>query len=439
MILASTIGTLVSHKQHRTTPADRVQRYQKRRQNQQQETTRFNNSEKTPSTTSPSPSMTEQEESHQDFEQKILENNQTYQVCKMIGNRIEKFTGHGDRTFEEFLEEFVDLTTRFAIPLPVARRILPLFLIGGARLKFQQIPNHDTLCWKDLVTELAKRFKSQALLSNIRDELHNMTQGKDNVGEFARKVYNKTKTAFQGQGEHIVPRMAIDFFIKGLNPEIKKAIRRLPETEDFETIVSNAEKESRILEQERREDREGFQVVNALIADDKINRLEQQLNRLKMTSRRPPTPHPLKNRQPRSNSNQQNTNRKPFRTYWKPNFWIRPQRIGFQNRPPLSFQNRSRPFFYQQPRCTCGTYCPQHANNQMIQQEQPSSSQQTSRPLAAPNVNFPGTHFLCIFAVSSLYFSFLWKPNTKYVVAVRMLAPFLFQNLSIVHLQMMFQ
>lgn len=52
----------------------------------------------------------------------------------------------------------------------------------------------------------------------------------------------------QGQGDRVVSQMAIGFFIEGLNPELRKAIRRLPETEDFETVVTRAEKEYRILQ-----------------------------------------------------------------------------------------------------------------------------------------------------------------------------------------------
>ncbi|EYC37071.1 hypothetical protein Y032_0829g2569 [Ancylostoma ceylanicum] len=99
------------------------------------------------------------------------------------------------------------------------------------------------MSWKELVMKLAKKFKSEAILSNLWDELHNLTRGKDSVGEFARKFYNKTKIAFQGQGENIAARMATDFFIKRLNPDIRKAIRRLPDTDDFDAVVSRAEKE----------------------------------------------------------------------------------------------------------------------------------------------------------------------------------------------------
>ncbi|KAL6738683.1 hypothetical protein Aduo_012205 [Ancylostoma duodenale] len=166
----------------------------------------------------------------------------------MIGNRIKKFTGTEEKTFEEFLEEYTDLIQRFAIPHEVAKNLLPLYFAEGAKMKYQQIPGHEKHSWKGLATELAKRLKSQALLCNLRDELHNLTQGRDSVGEFAKKVYSKMKIAFQGQGDRIISRMAIDFFVKGLNPDIRKAIRRLPDTDEFETIVCRAEKEHSILE-----------------------------------------------------------------------------------------------------------------------------------------------------------------------------------------------
>ncbi|EYC32727.1 hypothetical protein Y032_0002g1065 [Ancylostoma ceylanicum] len=267
----------------------------------------------------------------------------------MLGDRIEKFSGTGERTFEEFLDDYTDLIARFGIPHSVARTLLPLYLVGGAKLKYQTIANHDTLPWNELVTELAKKLKSEALLSNLRDELHNMTQGKDSVREFAKKVYNKTKIAFQGQGEGIVSRMATDFFIKGLNPEIRKAIRRLPDTNEFDIVVCNAEKTFRILEQERKENRDAIQAITALITDEKVNQLEKQLNQMKLAQRRPTSsivPRP-RNRFQTNGRTQQGSFNSPNmffpNSFRRGNNSFRPRR-GFLSR----FQRNPRARFGQQ-------------------------------------------------------------------------------------------
>ncbi|KAL6723621.1 hypothetical protein Aduo_018604 [Ancylostoma duodenale] len=295
-----------------------------------------------------------------------IDHNQIYLACKMLGNRIDKFSGAGEKTFEEFLEEYTDLIQRFSIPHSVAKSLLSLYPTGGAKLRLQQIEDHEKLPWKELVTELAKRFKSQALLSNLRDELHNIVQGKDSVGEFAKKVFSKTKIAFQGQGDRVVSRMAIDFFVKGLNPEIRKAIHRLPDTEDFEVIVCNAEKESRVLEQERREDRDTIQTINALITDEKLSRLEQQLSGTKVTAprpRMPMIPPRMGNRfrQPSPGRFQNlnfNTNQKPFGGQLTANPPRRFNSNGFRNRP---FWNKPRSRFVPRPRtfCNCPASCHQ--------------------------------------------------------------------------------
>ncbi|KIH59192.1 hypothetical protein ANCDUO_10591 [Ancylostoma duodenale] len=307
---------------------------------------------------------------------RAMDHQQVYQACKMIGNRIEKFSGTGDRTFEEFLEEYTDLIARFSIPHDVARRLLPLYLSVGAKLKYQTIENHDQLPWDDLVTQLAKKLKSEALLSNLRDELHNMTQGKDSVGEFAKKVYTKTKIAFQGQGDGTITRMATDFFIKGLNPEIRKAIRRLPETDEFDAIVCRAEKEFRILEQERKEDRDAVQAINALISDEKINRLEQQLNRMKVNRRRPPTPMPprQRNRPPISNKDRPTTgnsfNSQPLNFPRRPNNISKPKKQVTWYNPFRNYRaNRTRFAAQQFQPCNC----PTHGCQQNMTHPQPSA------------------------------------------------------------------
>ncbi|KAL6725577.1 hypothetical protein Aduo_007618 [Ancylostoma duodenale] len=123
------------------------------------------------------------------------------------------------------------------------------------------------------------------MLSNIRDELHNSRQGKDSVGEFARKTLAKTKVAFQGEDKSVPRKLAIDFFTKELRPNIRKAIRRLPDPSDFETAVANAEKEQRVLGQERREEKDILESINALVLDDKLEELRN-------ASQLPPTAKP---------------------------------------------------------------------------------------------------------------------------------------------------
>ncbi|VDK54013.1 unnamed protein product [Cylicostephanus goldi] len=87
-----------------------------------------------------------------------------------------------------------------------------------------------------------------------RDELHCLIQGKDSVGEFARKLLAKAKVAHQSHDKRIISQLAIDVFIKGLRSDIRKAIRQLPKKDDYDEVVSSAEKEARILDQERAED-----------------------------------------------------------------------------------------------------------------------------------------------------------------------------------------
>ena len=152
---------------------------------------------------------------------------------------------------------------------------MPLYLTGGAKLKYPSLTDDEKKDWKTMTIALAKKFKSQALLSNVRDELHHMREGKDFVGELVRKILAKTKVAFQGEHPGIPRKLAIDFFIKGLRPDIRKSIRRLPDSDDFETVVANAEKESRILDQERLEQHKILDSLNFLALTDKVKDLQK--------------------------------------------------------------------------------------------------------------------------------------------------------------------
>ncbi|VDK60516.1 unnamed protein product, partial [Cylicostephanus goldi] len=206
--------------------------------------------------------------------------NPIYRSYKILSERIEKFSGVGDRTFEEFLEDYVDVIERFNISYSNAKSLLPMFLSGSARVKYNSIANAKTLTWDDLVTKLAKKCKNEAVLSNVRDELHGLIQGKDSVGEFARKVLAKAKVAYQGQDKALISQLAIDVFIKGLRSDIRKAMRRLPKKEDFEEVVSSAEREARIIDQERVEERESMRAINSLLVNEKIEKIQDQLNNL---------------------------------------------------------------------------------------------------------------------------------------------------------------
>ncbi|KHJ89073.1 integrase core domain protein, partial [Oesophagostomum dentatum] len=330
---------------------------------------------------------------------RMNENLSLYESCKLLGNRLSKFSGNEDKTFEEFLEEYAELVSNLQIPLAHAKSLLPLYLTGGAKLKYQTLKDFEKTSWQAMVTALATKFKNQAMLSNIRDELHNMRQGKDSVADFAKKIVAKTKIAFQGEDKTIPAKLAIDFFIKGLRPEIKKAIRRLPDAPDLETAIANAEKEQRILEQEHREETDILHSINALVLDDKVDKLQKKVNNLQQRNRPknskfrqqsrpqlvvatrpiprmnrrfgPPPRQFFQNRRGGPNNRRFFTN--PFRSFG-----------GFRNfNPPFRFNNRT----FNRP-----TPAPRPIYRPMYPQIQGPSNFRL--PSAAQNVNF-----LCILAI----------------------------------------
>lgn len=127
---------------------------------------------------------------------------------------------------------------------------------------------------------LAKKFETQALLSNIRDVLHNLRQRKESIGESARKILAKTKVAFQGEDKNIPRNLAIDFFIKRLRTDIRGAIRPLPDADDFFGSGECRKRVSR-LEQERREDYKIVDSHNSLVINGKVETVQRQVNSLR--------------------------------------------------------------------------------------------------------------------------------------------------------------
>lgn len=136
---------------------------------------------------------------------------------------------------------------------------------------------------------------------------------------------SRTKVAFQGEDKTIPRKLAIDFFIKGLRHEIRKAIRRLPDTDDFESVVANAEKESRILDQERKEDHRIIENLNSLAIADMVDTLEEKINSLAIP-RPPRNQFPNQNRNFRGRSNQpQRRNNRGFPVQNQPRYSNRPR------------------------------------------------------------------------------------------------------------------
>ncbi|VDL74593.1 unnamed protein product [Nippostrongylus brasiliensis] len=204
-----------------------------------------------------------------------------YAACKLLDHRVEKFSGNDEKTFVEFLEEYDEIINSLHIPLSHAMTLFPLYLTSGAKQKYQSLTAAEKVNWRTMVTALAKKFKTQAAMSNARDELHNLRQGKEPIADFAKKVKAKTKMAFQGEDPSIPDRLAIDFFIKGLRPELRRAIRRLPESDNFDVIMAYAEKEERLQQQERLEDGELLASLNSLALDNKMSKLEAKVNHLR--------------------------------------------------------------------------------------------------------------------------------------------------------------
>lgn len=91
-----------------------------------------------------------------------------YTSCKLLDNRVAKFSGDEYRTFEEFLDEYTELVNRLGTPTNHAQSLLPLYLTGGAKLEFNSLTENENSDWNTLTVALAKKFKNQALLSNIR-------------------------------------------------------------------------------------------------------------------------------------------------------------------------------------------------------------------------------------------------------------------------------
>ncbi|CAD6190080.1 unnamed protein product [Caenorhabditis auriculariae] len=81
------------------------------------------------------------------------------------------------------------------IPNTTGTRILSLFLQGGARVRYEVIPQASQLSWTDITDKFTKAFKSSIEIVNAKGELCEMEQGSLSIGEFANRVKDKVDFA----------------------------------------------------------------------------------------------------------------------------------------------------------------------------------------------------------------------------------------------------
>ena len=87
----------------------------------------------------------------------------------------------------------------------------------------------------------------------------------------------KCELAYQGQGN--IEENIIGHFLRGLRPDIRKTVRHMAVPATFEDAIAIAEKEARILLQEKVEEIDHAGRVNAVVLENKIERLERDFRK----------------------------------------------------------------------------------------------------------------------------------------------------------------
>lgn len=108
-------------------------------------------------------------------------------------------------------------------------------------------------------------------LSYIRDEHQNIKHVEDLLAIF---LISPKYVAFQGKDKNVPRELAIDFFIKGLASNNRMSISH--EEDDFDSVVANAEKDSRILAKECKEDCKVIDSLSSLTVSDEVYTLENK-------------------------------------------------------------------------------------------------------------------------------------------------------------------
>lgn len=201
---------------------------------------------------------------------------------------LPKYRGRADtRTFKEYLDVFYDVALSYDWNEARKCQMLGSALEGEAKAAYQTIPDGDKTSWKKLVEALGKKLTFQDNVPHMRQRLQNRTQKPhESIAEYALDIRYLVEKAFPESHSYTAQQKKeneIDYFLRGLRPQIKEQLIRRDTPNTLEDAIDLARKEEQIQLDIRRDYSDRAQLVASVRTDEELqaaaNRMERGIEK----------------------------------------------------------------------------------------------------------------------------------------------------------------
>ncbi|EFP13172.1 hypothetical protein CRE_02722, partial [Caenorhabditis remanei] len=247
----------------------------------------------------------------------------TQKALRAVSGHIPKFKEGNTSALRRWLVEYRCALHNLNIKQEAGAKIMPFFLEGLAKTRFNQLSQEQTNSWDKLVESLIAAFEVPGDRELAQQEITTLKQGRLSIAEYARKLKTLGDYAYEGIPESVRDGLLVNHFMHHAANHIRRRLLRMdnpPKT--LEEIIRRAEKFQRLHDLEELE------------KEDELIAAMTQLMRTR-EDRPPESNFRSSYRQPAAPPREENREHQQGRRDWKSNKPRYPPRgKGFPTQPP---------------------------------------------------------------------------------------------------------
>lgn len=122
-------------------------------------------------------------------------------ALRAIQGTVTKFSDGNNAELRSWLIDFSRILFRLGIPKDTGTRLLPFFLDGVAKTRYDNLESEETQSWEKTVEKIMRAFEIPGEREISQQELVNLKQGKSSVSEYAKNLRTLGEFAYQNTGQ----------------------------------------------------------------------------------------------------------------------------------------------------------------------------------------------------------------------------------------------
>ncbi|EFO93455.1 hypothetical protein CRE_23127 [Caenorhabditis remanei] len=181
----------------------------------------------------------------------------TQKALRAVSGHIPKFKEGNTSALRRWLVEYRCALHNLNIKQEAGAKIMPFFLEGLAKTRFNQLSQEQTNSWDKLVKNLIAAFEVPRDRELAQQEIRTLHQGCLPIAKFAEKLKALGDYAYEDMPESVRDGLLKNHFMYQAASHIRRRFLRMEDTpKTFEEIIRRAERFQRLhdLEEEEKED-----------------------------------------------------------------------------------------------------------------------------------------------------------------------------------------